>query len=520
MAIYNQNITLDLNTNTSYVVVGAKQGDHNSRTITATILNNGELFDIPQNATASYRIRKSNGHGSWNNADIYPSEHKVVINLTSNDLSTSGRSYADILIQVSASRIGTVSFIIDVQAAPNIAQEAIQSDAFGYLYSVVDSVYNVVEDAQAWAEGKRSTEDVLGDSYVIHTNSSLTISLNFDTFKENVSPSSINKVTDYNFIYNTDTWQQEDGGGSYRTVDMTELGFSITGTPTDGNTIIVTASFADPTYHNNAKWYADALKNVGPGIVSTRVPGRPATVVGHYDSENNSYVFDFGVPTIKPHASATIIPIAADSTPTVEVEVTDAPEQTGTGELAILQKSFDFTFNLPGVHDAGFANAMTTEVTTLNPSNNATAEVEVVDSPDTAKQFNFKFGIPRGATGPTGAAGRDGVNGDKGDAGVGISAISWVNNTNQLIISLTNGSSFVSPSLKGPRGQSGVTTSATSFHIGNVTIDDEPNVEIRVGNNNQVLFDFALPNVITCSDSSNDGDLVISYYAEEVTEAI
>ena len=88
------------------------------------------------------------------------------------------------------------------------------------------------------------------------------------------------------------------------------------------------------------------------------------------------------------------------------------------------------------------------------------------------------------------------------------------------MITLTNGSSFISPSLKGPRGQSGITTNATSFSIGNVTIDSEPNVEIRIGNNHQVIFDFALPNVVNCSDSSNDGDLVISYYAEEVTEAV
>jgi len=36
---------------------------------------------------------------------------------------------------------------------------------------------------------------------------------------------------------------------------MPSLGFTITGTPDRGDIIEVTASFADPTWHNNSLYY-------------------------------------------------------------------------------------------------------------------------------------------------------------------------------------------------------------------------------------------------------------------------
>ena len=207
--VYNQDITLDLNTNTSYLVVGAKQGDNNSRTITATLLENGEPFRIPETTTASYRIRKPNGDGAWNIAEIIPAQHKVIITLTAADLSTSGRSFADILLTVGQTRLATVSFIIDVQAAPNIVNSALQSEAFGYLYAMVDQAGSIIESAQAWAEGKRSTEDVLGDSYSIYNTRGLTVSLDFNTFKQNVYPASVGKVTIYKYTYTSDGWEYD-----------------------------------------------------------------------------------------------------------------------------------------------------------------------------------------------------------------------------------------------------------------------------------------------------------------------
>ena len=144
---YNQNITLDLNTNTSYVVVGAKQGDYNSRTITATILQNGELCYFGDNTSASYRIRRPDGYANWAEATILPSRSRIQITLSAADLEVAGRCYADILIKDGSESLGTTNFIIDVQAAPNIAESAVQSQAFSYLQNMVYKADRIIESA-------------------------------------------------------------------------------------------------------------------------------------------------------------------------------------------------------------------------------------------------------------------------------------------------------------------------------------------------------------------------------------
>ena len=50
----------------------------------------------------------------------------------------------------------------------------------------------------------------------------------------------------------------------------------------------------------------------------------------------------------------------------------------------------------------------TASASSLPAGSNPTVDMSV-SGPDDAKVFNFKFGIPRGATGPTGPAGKDGV---------------------------------------------------------------------------------------------------------------
>ena len=255
---YNQDITLDLNTNTSYVVIGAKQFD-NGRTITATILSNGQLYSIDSGTTVSYRVRKPNGGGSWNDAEII--NNKVVITLTSTDLSISGRCLADILFTIGTERVSTISFIIDVAVAPSIVNPVLQSEAFDYLYKVIDEANNVIESAQAWAEGKRGTEDVLGDdSYSISNTGNITATMSdFTKFKQNIYPVKIGNIATYIFTYSGDGWIYD---YDYEHVDLSDFGISVSGTASNYDTITVIATIADPAWHNNAKYYMDQSASV------------------------------------------------------------------------------------------------------------------------------------------------------------------------------------------------------------------------------------------------------------------
>ena len=279
--IYNQDIILDLNTNTSYLVVGAKQGD-TGRTLTATILEDGQTFTRFSDVTqASYRIRKPNGGSSWKgiaDENIDRTHYTIKIPLDQNDLSDSGRCYTDLVLQQGADILASVSFIIDVQAAPNVGA-ATESDNFTYLLSVINQAGSIIESAQAWATGVRGTDPVLDEYCDVQNPSTLDVQLDFDIFKTKVIPESINKTTVYSFRYVKyhDENNIEQKGWRYEydesIVNMTEYGFTITYTapgmtePELNSIIEVTAVFPDPTYHNNALYYRQRAEALTYGTI-------------------------------------------------------------------------------------------------------------------------------------------------------------------------------------------------------------------------------------------------------------
>lgn len=174
---YNQNITLDLNTDNSYVVVGAKQGD-TGRKITVNILQDGQPLDlssISSNLSATYRVGQPNGGGTW--ADIPEDNIRtsagtvVVIDLRDVDLGIPGRNIVDILLKENIAnsgeepnyrKISTVNFVLNVMAAPNIAAGAIKSEPFQYLEEIVEATETAdywADQAHMWANGKAAGAD-------------------------------------------------------------------------------------------------------------------------------------------------------------------------------------------------------------------------------------------------------------------------------------------------------------------------------------------------------------------------
>ena len=88
-------ITLDLNTNNAYIVIGTKEGD-SARKVIISITENGQPYEIPSDVTATYRVRKPDGTAIWNNCTI--EDNKVKFQFTSIALSVPGRAYADIVL--------------------------------------------------------------------------------------------------------------------------------------------------------------------------------------------------------------------------------------------------------------------------------------------------------------------------------------------------------------------------------------------------------------------------------------
>jgi len=131
---YTQEITLDVNSNTAYTVVGAKQSDSKSRIIVVHITRDGIPYTIEAGATAYFRFKKPDGKSILNEAYIDYNNNTVQVILTSQTLAAYGRGYADIVLYGANQEIlSTVSFILLIMASPDTTSATTSSDEFGYL---------------------------------------------------------------------------------------------------------------------------------------------------------------------------------------------------------------------------------------------------------------------------------------------------------------------------------------------------------------------------------------------------
>lgn len=206
---------------------------------------------------------------------------------------------------------------------------------------------------------------------------------------------------------------------------------------------------ANPAYQNNAKYWSERAGQIVDGLYVAAgepvAPGAEPTSVKSVDPSTGVTTYTLGLPAVKPYATLSVTDAEEGAPASGSVVVTSVPSMAGPGEVPELQKSFDFSLAIPRGLPGGFSDQAAIEVKTLKAGSAATAEVQVLkNSPNTAKQFKFIFGIPQGAVGATGLPGRDGAAGAAGSqgltgaTGVGITDIS-ASDSNTLIFSLTNG---------------------------------------------------------------------------------
>lgn len=162
---YTQDITLDLNSNSAYTVVDAKQGDVNSRVLHVTYTQNGAPYLVNTNNSVALRFRKPDGHVALNDATINY-DGTVTVTFTYQCLVVSGRGYADLVeFNSSGQVLSTVSFIVNIMPQPNwSADDALSSDEFLYLKSFLDRGNYVIGEAQEWANGYNGDTPVTSDN--------------------------------------------------------------------------------------------------------------------------------------------------------------------------------------------------------------------------------------------------------------------------------------------------------------------------------------------------------------------
>lgn len=262
--IYQQEITLELNSNTAYTTVGAKQGDAYTREIIVHITADGTPWTIPDGVVASYRVRKPDGTAVWNDAVI--KNNTVVITLSEETLAVAGRAYADITLYTNngkAQILSTVSFIIIIMSSPNISKTVASSNEFGYIQQVVDDANTIISEAEAWATGTKKGVPVMAGSFVseITSGGGFSYTINEDIFRQYVGvfPGEINTWT-LTFISVLAGWELQRENHQPERITPNNIGLIIDGVPDIGSIITVTISDEDIQWHNNAKYWSDTAK--------------------------------------------------------------------------------------------------------------------------------------------------------------------------------------------------------------------------------------------------------------------
>ena len=175
--------TIDINVDfydKKYILINAKQNDKNSRFLSVTCYNHGELYPINSGEHSAYiRYKKADEHSVFNFCEIN-SRGKIIVELTEQMLAVDGIGYADLVIvnkgdaQVNAntgeitvieggSVLSTMTFCIDVSETAVINSEIESSSEYHGLSELLikaESDYNnVILTSKSWAVGGTDIRD-------------------------------------------------------------------------------------------------------------------------------------------------------------------------------------------------------------------------------------------------------------------------------------------------------------------------------------------------------------------------
>lgn len=440
-----QEIALDLIPNNAYVVVSVKQGD-SGRGVNATIYRNGVREILTSNYQASYRIRKPDATSIWNSASIItnPEGGYVSFEFTTQSLIAAGRAYGDIRIvdQSTGQSIGTASFVIIIAPAPEIIKDLTSSSEFEQVENILTEADIIINEAQAWAEGKYGTRDLVNDSTSELTEQGTTNIVDYfvpATFRAQeavVKTAQAGATVIYNFVYNIQdavwTFKYSYDGSTWTTGSATyaESGLNLFGIflkrewqAINGHTLAITATYADPQYDNFAKYWtkesekwATGEKDHSPIVddVISYVASRPEITfdlyvpffkkkVGFEKGRTDIYVFSYNSSTEQWELDGTtvnldeygihltVLPNVPDFGDTITVSATWGEDQSNLNSKSWAEVSLEGADRIENLT----VSAYSVDPISLYVPGEAT--VTKTFNPDGA--VNLRFGVPRGLKG-------------------------------------------------------------------------------------------------------------------------
>lgn len=278
-------IILDVNSNTAYTVIGAKQGDNDTRIVNAHLVQNGQPYIIDSGAKATFRFRKPDGKAVMNDAIIEDrSQGLIKIGLTNQALAVAGRGYGDIVLTKNREILSTVSFIVVIMSAPQVLSEIVSSNEFGYIEDIVSSARDTIYESEAWAKGTRAGAPVASEEKFETTFSSPGGAIAGVDVIQRVFLNAVgynpgaNRV--FTFTYNVNGyWQlvtKVTMGGTTVTSEAQRFDsldgfgisiiYNIAEHPNNNDKITINVIEPDLTYQKNSKYYADSAINAKSSI--------------------------------------------------------------------------------------------------------------------------------------------------------------------------------------------------------------------------------------------------------------
>ena len=163
-----------------YILINAKQNDKNSRFLSVTCYNHGELYPISAGLHSAYiRYKKPDGYSVFNFCEIN-NKGKIIVELLEQMLACDGISYADLVIVnkgdaevneetgeiVGINNTGilsTMTFCIDVSEVPVLNSEIEASSEFIKFNEDLETYWadfeDVMKTAKSWAVGSTGIRD-------------------------------------------------------------------------------------------------------------------------------------------------------------------------------------------------------------------------------------------------------------------------------------------------------------------------------------------------------------------------
>lgn len=165
-------IQIDLYGEEQLYLVSAKQGDRQTRFIRVQLMNNGNEFEIPKDATLIANIQKPDGHFCYNECEN--EENRVMVELTNQALAAAGTAHCDIEMRSATGEmiLSSASFTIEIERSMRDEDAILSCNEMTVLDNRVqhyidrmmvtrqqvldtEAAFKVAESARAQAEAER-----------------------------------------------------------------------------------------------------------------------------------------------------------------------------------------------------------------------------------------------------------------------------------------------------------------------------------------------------------------------------